>query len=79
MVKVWEERPLSLYTYAQLFLGGNFLGARILVHRDELFERGKPGPPIIEEESSPKYVQRPKLAKNLRLRPASTSSKQRSG
>jgi hypothetical protein len=36
-VKVWEERPLSLYTYMQLFWGEIAVGARLLVHRDELF------------------------------------------
>lgn len=36
-VKVWEERPLSLYTYMQLFCGEIAVGARLLVHREELF------------------------------------------
>ncbi|KAI1780759.1 HET-domain-containing protein [Hypoxylon cercidicola] len=33
-VKVWEERPLTQYTYVQLHLGGKPLGARILIHRN---------------------------------------------
>ncbi|KAI0412245.1 heterokaryon incompatibility protein-domain-containing protein [Xylaria grammica] len=36
-VKVWEERPLSSYTYAQLYWGEIAIGARILVHRQKLF------------------------------------------
>lgn len=40
-VKVWEERPLSLYTYAQLFWGDVAVGARLLVHRNELFATRK--------------------------------------
>lgn len=40
-VKIWEERPLSLYTYAGLFLGNKPLGARILIHRGELFQKRK--------------------------------------
>ncbi|RWA11050.1 hypothetical protein EKO27_g4046 [Xylaria grammica] len=36
-VKVWEERPLSPYTYAQLYWGEIAIGARILVHRQKLF------------------------------------------
>ena len=40
-VKVWEERPLSLYTYLQLFCGEIAIGARLLVHRDELFPTGQ--------------------------------------
>lgn len=41
-VKVWEERPLSLYTYAQLFWGDVVIGARLLIHRNELFVTRKP-------------------------------------
>ncbi|KFA73863.1 hypothetical protein S40288_00887 [Stachybotrys chartarum IBT 40288] len=33
-VKVWEERPLSRYTYMQLFWGDVAVGARLLVHRE---------------------------------------------
>lgn len=33
-VKVWEERPLSRYTFMQLLWGGTAVGARLLVHRD---------------------------------------------
>ena len=40
-VKVWQERPLSLYTYAQLFWGEVALGARLLVHRNDHFAISK--------------------------------------
>ncbi|KAK5652036.1 hypothetical protein OQA88_10939 [Cercophora sp. LCS_1] len=36
-VKVWEERPLSPFTYMQLHWGSTAVGARLLVHRGELF------------------------------------------
>ncbi len=36
-VKIWEERPLSLYTYAQLYWGEVAIGARLLIHRQKLF------------------------------------------
>ena len=32
-VRVWEERPISSYTYVQLFKGREAVGARLLVHR----------------------------------------------
>lgn len=32
-VKVWDERPLSLYTYAQLHVGKKAVGARLLLQR----------------------------------------------
>ncbi|KAK0611629.1 heterokaryon incompatibility protein-domain-containing protein [Immersiella caudata] len=34
-VKVWEERPLSPFTYVQLHWGGTAVGGRLLVHRGE--------------------------------------------
>ncbi|KAF4627161.1 hypothetical protein G7Y89_g10996 [Cudoniella acicularis] len=37
-VKVWEERPLSPYTFAQLYNGDTALSARLLIHRGVLFE-----------------------------------------
>lgn len=37
-VKIWEERPLSSYTYAQLFYGDMAIGARLLIHRNDIFE-----------------------------------------
>ena len=40
-VKVWEERPLSRFTYAQLHWGETAIGARLLVHRDKLFATRK--------------------------------------
>lgn len=40
-VKIWEERPLSLYTFAGLFLDNKPLGARILIHREEVFQKRK--------------------------------------
>ena len=36
-IKVWEERPLSLYTYMQLFSGDTAIGARLLAHRGNVF------------------------------------------
>jgi hypothetical protein len=36
-LKIWEERPLTLYTYVQLFWGEIPLGTRILVHREGNF------------------------------------------
>jgi len=36
-IKIWEERPLSPYTYAQLFWDAVAVGSRILIHREELF------------------------------------------
>ncbi|KAI1342283.1 heterokaryon incompatibility protein-domain-containing protein [Xylariaceae sp. FL0016] len=36
-VKIWEERPTSLYSYAQLHWGNLAIGARLLIHRDDLF------------------------------------------
>ncbi|KAK5997943.1 Cyclic AMP receptor-like A-like protein [Cladobotryum mycophilum] len=41
-IKVWEERPLSLYTYMQLFWGDIPIGARLLVHRSTLFATPSP-------------------------------------
>lgn len=40
-IKVWEERPLSLYTYIQLFNNGRAVGSRLLAHRGALFEERK--------------------------------------
>ena len=40
-IKIWEERPLSLYTYGQLYLDEETLGVRILIHREELFQGRK--------------------------------------
>ena len=34
-VKVWEERPSSLYSYMQLFWGDIAVGARLLIHSNE--------------------------------------------
>ncbi|KAH7363692.1 heterokaryon incompatibility protein-domain-containing protein [Pyrenochaeta sp. MPI-SDFR-AT-0127] len=34
-VKIWEERPLTLCTYVQLYWGEISLGTRILVHRGD--------------------------------------------
>ncbi|OTB01394.1 hypothetical protein M426DRAFT_323533 [Hypoxylon sp. CI-4A] len=34
-IKVWEERPLSSYTYVQLHSGKKALGSRLLVHRGD--------------------------------------------
>lgn len=34
-IKVWEERPLSPFTYTQLHWGSTAIGARLLVHRDQ--------------------------------------------
>ncbi|KAL7628332.1 hypothetical protein AAE478_002532 [Parahypoxylon ruwenzoriense] len=36
-VKVWEERPLSRYTFAQLHLDNTAIGTRLLIHRGKLF------------------------------------------
>ncbi|KAI8965116.1 heterokaryon incompatibility protein-domain-containing protein [Daldinia sp. FL1419] len=36
-IKLWEERPLSLYTYMQLYWGEVPIGSRLLVHRDNNF------------------------------------------
>ncbi|KAJ3563321.1 hypothetical protein NPX13_g8244 [Xylaria arbuscula] len=36
-LKIWEERPLSPYTYTQLYWGEIAIGARILIHREKLF------------------------------------------
>lgn len=47
-IKIWEERPLSLYTYGQLYLDEEALGARILVHREELFQGRKSRLPNLE-------------------------------
>ena len=47
-IKIWEERPLSLYTYGQLYLDEETLGARILVHREELFQGRKSRLPNLE-------------------------------
>ncbi len=47
-VKIWEERPLSLYTYGQLYLDEETLGVRILVHREELFQGRKSRLPNLE-------------------------------
>ncbi|KAI0521308.1 heterokaryon incompatibility protein-domain-containing protein [Xylaria bambusicola] len=41
-LKVWEERPLSLYTYAQLYWGDIAIGARLLIHRQKLFAKASP-------------------------------------
>jgi hypothetical protein len=38
-LKIWEERPLTLYTYVQLFWGEVPLGTRILVHREQIFAK----------------------------------------
>ncbi|KAM5357297.1 hypothetical protein ACJZ2D_016408 [Fusarium nematophilum] len=55
-VKVWEERPLSLYTYVQLFKNGREVGARLLVHREKLFQ--KPSPSLSEAYTeSPAHFQ----------------------
>jgi hypothetical protein len=40
-VKIWEERPLCLYTYTQLYMGDKAIGARILIHSDKLFQECK--------------------------------------
>ena len=36
-IKVWEERPLSPYTYIQLFHNGAKVGSRLLAHRGAHF------------------------------------------
>ena len=38
-VRVWEERPLSLYTYAELLTGNKPLSARVLIRRGEPFQK----------------------------------------
>lgn len=38
MVKIWEERPLTRYTFAQLFEGDTAIGDRLLIHREKLFD-----------------------------------------
>lgn len=35
-VKVWEERPITRYTFAQLLLGNTAVGARLLIPRGEI-------------------------------------------
>lgn len=40
-IKIWEDRPLSPYTYLQLCLGESAVGARLLVHRDDFFPSRK--------------------------------------
>jgi hypothetical protein len=37
MVKIWQERPLTRYTFARLCLGDTAVGNRLLIHRGELF------------------------------------------
>ena len=34
-VRVWEDRPFSDWTFAQLIRGGRSIGARLLIHRKE--------------------------------------------
>ncbi|KAJ8127380.1 hypothetical protein O1611_g6257 [Lasiodiplodia mahajangana] len=41
-IKVWEERPLSPYTYLQLHWGETSIGSRILVCRESRESRAKP-------------------------------------
>lgn len=40
-IMVWEERPLTLYTYIQLFYDGVPVGGRLLAHRGTFFEKRK--------------------------------------
>ena len=40
-IKIWEERPISPYTYLQLWWGETAAGARLLVHRDDIFASRK--------------------------------------
>jgi hypothetical protein len=51
-VKIWEERPLTLYTFAQLFRDETAMGARLLIHRGSVVnqpegESGCRGPPAM--------------------------------
>lgn len=41
-VKIWEERPLSLYIYLQLYYNWTPIGARLLAHRGLLPEECEP-------------------------------------
>ena len=36
-IKVWQERPLSRYVFAKLYLDGEPVGVRLLVHRGKNF------------------------------------------
>jgi len=40
-IKVWQERPLTIFIYVQLFLNEAEVGARLLVHRNELSSEGE--------------------------------------
>lgn len=58
-LKVWEERPLSPYTYAQLYWGEVAIGARILVYRWKLFakrESAGEGDVLIARKSNSAYI-----------------------
>jgi hypothetical protein len=39
-VKIWEERPITRYTFVQLFSGDSAIGSRLLIHRGEISARG---------------------------------------
>ncbi|KAI0802136.1 heterokaryon incompatibility protein-domain-containing protein [Xylaria sp. FL0064] len=49
-VKVWEERPLSPHTYAQLYWSDIAIGARLLLHRQKLFT--DPSPAVDQTRTS---------------------------
>lgn len=40
-VKIWEQRPFSMYTFAQLFQGKSAIGRRLLIHRGKKFGDGE--------------------------------------
>ncbi|KAI0113929.1 heterokaryon incompatibility protein-domain-containing protein [Nemania sp. FL0031] len=41
-VKVWQERPISRFTFAKLFKDGVPVGGRLLIHRGDLFHAASP-------------------------------------
>jgi hypothetical protein len=56
-VKIWEERSLSPFTYAQLFWGTVAVGSRIPIHREELFATRMSNTSLCERSQSDKQLQ----------------------
>jgi hypothetical protein len=46
-IKIWEERPRTRYTFAQLFEGNVAIGERLLIHRGQIFGNGELRVPMI--------------------------------
>ncbi|KAI0113323.1 heterokaryon incompatibility protein-domain-containing protein [Daldinia grandis] len=56
-IKVWEERPLSLYTYMQLLCGEKPIGSRLLIHRNNDFATPSRATNYSTTDSSEHFIQ----------------------